>query len=200
MFSGIIEGTGRLKALKRVVKDGDGARVIVECPFSLSAVKKGDSIAVNGCCLTVVSKKGKTFEADLSRETLQVTNLGRLRPGDPVNLERSMRLGDRVGGHLVQGHVDGVGKIVSIKQAPKTITIVIRYPQELRRYLINKGSIAVDGISMTVNRLTKSTFALYVIPHTFQVTNFRGRKIGDPVNLETDMVGKYVASQRARAR
>jgi riboflavin synthase len=194
VFKGIVEGTGKVV---RVSPLKNGSRLSIQSPFVLSPVKKGDSIAVNGCCLTVVAKSGKTFEADLSHETLMVTNLNQIRPGTLVNLERPLRLSDRIDGHLVQGHVDGVGRIRSIRKAGDSWEIEVEIPRGLRRYLIPKGSVAVDGISMTVNRLTPRSFTLVVIPHTFQTTNIKAKRAGDPVNLEVDMVGKYLESLSA---
>ncbi len=191
MFKGIVEGTGRVRALRT---RPDGARLELASSFPLSNCRIGASIAVNGCCLTVVKKNGREFAADLSHETLRVTNLGDLRPGDLVNLERPLRLNDLIDGHLVQGHVDGVGRVVRVEKGPEGSEITIGLPEGLRPYLIAKGSIAVDGISMTVNRLTRKTFTLVVIPHTLQVTNLKAKRSGDPVNLEVDMVGKYIES------
>lgn len=191
MFKGIVEGTGKVV---RVTPLKNGSRLSIQTPFALSSVKKGDSIAVNGCCLTVVAKAGKAFAADLSHETLKVTNLKETRPGSFVNLERPLRLADRIDGHLVQGHVDGVGRVRSIKKPGDSWEIEVAFPKALRRYLIPKGSVAVDGISMTVNHLTPRSFTLVVIPHTFQATNLKAKRAGDPVNLEVDMVGKYLES------
>ena len=200
MFKGIVEGTGRILKISPLKK---GRRLSIAAPFSLSSIKKGDSIAVNGCCLTVVkknppnppfSKGGQRgfFTTDLSHETLAVTNLKTVSEGSLVNLERSLRLGDRIDGHLVQGHVDGMGRIVSVKKIGTAWEIEISLPAILRRYVIAKGSIAVDGISMTVNRLRAGKLTLVVIPHTFQVTNLKAKRAGDPVNLEVDLIGKYI--------
>lgn len=191
MFSGIIEGTGKVLKIDKKKK---AARIRIQSPFSLSRSKIGDSVAVNGCCLTVAVKGKNLFEADLSGETLRVTNLGTLKPGDPVNLERPLRLTDRIGGHLVQGHVDGLGRILNLHRNGFSIEIQIGFPKNLRRYLIPKGSVAVDGISMTVNRLTRKSFTLVVIPHTLQRTDLKAKRVGDPVNLEVDMIGKYIES------
>lgn len=191
MFKGIVEGTG---TILKVIPLKNGCRLRIEAPFGLKAVKKGDSIAVNGCCLTAVAKSGRSFDADLSHETLRVTNLKDAKVGTLVNLERPLRLADRIDGHLVQGHVDGMGKILSIKKPGDSWEILVECPAELRCYVIPKGSITVDGISMTVNRLTPKSFTLVVIPHTFQVTNLKAKRAGDPVNLEVDMIGKYLES------
>lgn len=191
MFKGIVEGTG---IVQKVIPLKNGRRLVVRAPFSLGAVRKGNSLAVNGCCLTGVGKGGRLFEADLSHETMAVTNLGSVGVGGLVNLERPMRLSDRIDGHLVQGHVDGVGKIVKTRKVGVSYEVEISFPKGLRRYFIPKGSVAVDGISMTVNHLTPKTFTLVVIPHTFQVTNLKAKRAEDPVNLEVDMVGKYIES------
>ena len=217
MFKGIVEGTG---IIRKIIPLKNGRRLVVASPFSIGAVRKGNSLAVNGCCLTAVKTnppqspffkggsskhpplkkggRGGFFEADLSHETLAVTNLKSVRVGSLVNLERPMRLSDRIDGHLVQGHVDGVGKIVKTRKVGASYEIEIGFPKNLRRYLIPKGSVAVDGISMTVNHLTPRTFTLVVIPHTFQVTNLKAKRAGDPVNLEVDMVGKYIESLARR--
>lgn len=191
MFSGIVEGTGKILKIDKKKK---AARIQIRSPFSLSKSKIGDSVAINGCCLTIAAKRKNLFEADLSGETLRVTNLGMLKVGDPVNLERPLRLDDRIGGHLVQGHVDGVGRILDLRRNGSSFEVQISFPKNLRHYLIPKGSIAVDGISMTVNRLTRKSFTLVVIPHTLQRTNLKAKRAGDPVNLEVDMIGKYVES------
>jgi riboflavin synthase len=199
VFKGIVEGTGKIL---KVVPLKKGIRLRIQSPFALRTVKNGDSIAVNGCCLTVVAKSEKFFEADLSHETLRVTNLKAIKAGALVNLERPLRLSDRIDGHLVQGHVDGVGKILRIKKPGDSWEIDVECPTDLRRYVIAKGSITVDGISMTVNNLhprpgehkVRPYFTLVVIPHTFQVTNLKAKRAGDPVNLEVDMIGKYVES------
>jgi len=191
MFKGIVEGTGKIVKVARLK---NGSRLTVRSPFPLGSVKKGDSIAVNGCCLTVTSKSARSFDADLSHETLKVTNLKEVRPGSVVNIERPLRLSDRIDGHIVQGHVDGVGRIRSMKKPGDSWEIEIEFPKSLRRYLISKGSITVDGISMTVNRLTPSSFTLVVVPHTFQVTNLKAKRAGDSVNLEVDLIGKYLES------
>jgi riboflavin synthase len=191
MFSGIVEGTG---TVLKITQKGKGTRLKIRAPFALASTKIGDSVAVNGCCLTVAAKRGNLFEADLSSETLRVTGLGKLKGGDSVNLERPLRLVDRIGGHLVQGHVDGLGRILNLRRNGSSLEIEIGFPKNLRRYLIPKGSIAVDGISMTVNRLTEKSFTLVVIPHTLRRTNLRSKRVGNPVNLEVDMIGKYVES------
>ncbi len=195
MFTGIVEGPGKVLA---VTKRGRSARIRIQPSFA-SRLKSGESLAVNGCCLTVEAQGTKWLEADLSFETLRVTNLGHLCVGDRVNLERAMKLGDRINGHWVQGHVDGVGRILKIEKARSGTVITIRFPKHLRPYFISKGSVTVDGVSMTINRLRVDSFSLVVIPHTLRRTNLGGRSVGDRVNLEVDMVGKYLQSFKQHA-
>ncbi|MBI2982452.1 MAG: riboflavin synthase [Deltaproteobacteria bacterium] len=189
MFTGIIEGKGLVAARAHRSK---GAILRIKPTFRLHRLKIGESIAVNGCCLTVARKGDSWFEADLSHETLRVTDLGELDVGDCVNLERPVRPVDRLGGHIVQGHIDGVGKILAVEKNGKGSLIKIRLPKKLRSYLIPKGSVAVDGVSMTVNRLGRDQFSLFVIPHTLKVTTLGERQVGDSVNLEVDIIGKYI--------
>ncbi len=178
MFTGLIEELGSLWAR-------DGSRFTFEADVVTGDAKVGDSIAVNGCCLTVVAFGPGTWSADVVDETLSRTNLGRLAPGDPVNLERPLRLSDRLGGHVVQGHVDGLGVVV---QRPPDL--VVRTPDT--RYLVEKGSVAVDGVSLTVVEVAEDAFRVAVIPHTAQVTTLGQVRPGDMVNLEFDILAKYV--------
>ena len=180
MFTGIVEELGRLRSR-------DGGRMVIEATVVVEDTKVGDSIAVNGCCLTVVDVSAGWWAADAVDETLARTNLGQLRPGDPVNLERPVRLADRLGGHLVQGHVDAVGEIVT--SAPN---LRVRAPADLLRYIVEKGSITVDGCSLTVVKPLEDGFTVAVIPHTADVTTLGSKGPGDLVNLEVDMVAKYV--------
>jgi riboflavin synthase len=179
MFTGIVEELGRVAAA--------GTRLRVEAEQVLDGARLGDSTAVNGCCLTLVAIGDGWFEADVSEETLRRTTLGGLAPGDRVNLERPVRLSDRLGGHLVQGHVDGVGEVVA--PAPD---LQVRMPGDLARYVIQKGSITVDGVSLTVVDPTDDGFSVAVIPHTAEVTTLGRRQPGDRVNLEVDVIAKYV--------
>jgi riboflavin synthase len=191
MFTGIVEELGEVVALDRAP---DSARLTVRGPRVASDARHGQSIAVNGCCLTVVTQAGGEFTADVMAETLDRTSLGDLEPGSPVNLERSVTPLDRLDGHLVQGHVDGVGAIVSRAPAARWDVVTISAPAPLLRYVVLKGSIAVDGISLTVSGLSDAdkTFAVSLIPTTLELTTL-GRKIpGDRVNLEVDVVAKYV--------
>ena len=194
MFTGIIEELGRLRSF--AANEG-GARLEIECSRVLEDAEVGGSIAVNGCCLTVVELGAGWWAADAQRETLDRTALARLAPGDPVNLERPLRLADRLGGHLVQGHVDDVGRIVGQEPLPDGSTLVtIGAPTTLLRYVVAKGSVCVDGVSLTVTTLAtdgdQGTFGVALIPHTLEVTTFGARRPGDAVNLEVDVLAKYV--------
>jgi riboflavin synthase len=189
MFTGIIEGMGTITAIR---PSGQGKRFAVEAGFSLSGSGIGDSIAVNGACLTAVSIAGTRFEADVSPETLSKTLFGKMRMGDRVNLERALRLSDRLDGHLVSGHVDGVGVMRSRSELGNAILITITVAPSLARYMIKKGSVAVDGVSLTINECGSDSFDVSIIPHTAKLTTIGFKKPGDPVNIETDMIGKYV--------
>ena len=189
MFSGIVEAIGAVRSLQ---KDAKGARITIEAPGVLSGVRIGDSIALNGVCITVVHFDDRKFEADLSVETLRRTNLGELAVGGRCNLERAMALGERLGGHLVSGHVDGVGRIKSRKNEGDSIWLTFEAPVEVMRYVVYKGSIAVDGISLTVAACDGETFSVSIIPHTSEQTTLTEKEDGAAVNLEADLIGKYV--------
>ncbi len=190
MFTGIVEELGTLRA---IVPNATGAHLEIACQTVLEDAHIGDSIAVNGCCLTVVSLNADSYVVDAVEETLKMTALGRLAPGERVNLERSVRLFDRLGGHLMQGHVDGVGTLLSrTQQADDSVVVRIQAPKEILRYVVYKGSIAVDGISLTVAGLDDNSFSVAVIPHTQHVTTLGFRQPGSPVNLEVDILAKYV--------
>ena len=180
MFTGIVEELGR-------VRSRDGGRFTFDASLVLEDAKIGDSIAVNGCCLTVVESGDGWWSADAVDETLARTNLGDLQPGDPVNFERPVRAADRLGGHIVQGHVDAVGEVV--EPAPN---LRVRMPRDLARYVVEKGSITVDGCSLTVVDALDDGFSVALIPHTTEVTTLGSRRPGDRVNLEVDLVAKYV--------
>jgi riboflavin synthase len=189
MFTGIIEGLGTITGLR---SSGQGKRLIITADFLLDPSKVGDSISVSGACLTVILIQGKRFEVDVSPETVATTTFGSSKIGDRVNLERAMRLTDRLDGHLVTGHVDGVG-IVNDKKTMDNATILnIGVPQHLLRYMIKKGSVAVDGISLTINDRDKGSFEVSVIPHTSKLTTMGFKKRGAQVNIETDLIGKYI--------
>ena len=189
MFTGIIQGLG---TVRRMTRKGQDAVMGVETAIPLNDLKQGDSVAVNGVCLTITSISGQSFSADVSAETLSRTNLQFLKAGERVNLEKALRLTDFLGGHIVLGHIDGPGKIA--EKTPKSGSIVLGVTVEegLGRYIVEKGSIAVDGISLTVNRYAKDRFYVNIIPHTIENTTLSFKKAGDPVNIETDILGKYV--------
>jgi riboflavin synthase len=169
-----------------------GKRIALAADFDLEGAKIGDSIAVNGACLTVVVLQGSRFEADVSPETLQRTAFLRSVIGDRVNLERALRFSDRLDGHLVSGHIDGVGFLRGRQSQGNAVVVTIEAPRPLIRYIIEKGSVAVDGISLTVNRVESDRFQISIIPHTAKLTTIGFKNIGDPVNIETDLIGKYV--------
>lgn len=188
MFTGIIEGLGTVRSMS-----GGTLILDVKSGFANDPWKIGESVAVNGCCLTVVdASDGLRF--DLSPETLARTSLGSLKTGSKVNLERAMRADGRFGGHIVQGHVDATGEVVSITPRDNATVFQFRFPREWSRYLIDKGSVAIDGISLTVVDLRDDQFDVWIIPHTLQETNLSERKPGDKVNLEFDLIAKYVES------
>jgi riboflavin synthase len=190
VFTGIVEELG---TVRRVTPNATGAQLELEARVVLEDARLGDSIAVNGCCLTVVAIADASYTVDAVEETLRMTCLGALRAGDRVNLERSVRLADRLGGHLVQGHVDGVGTLVAREPAADG-SVFLRFSAlpAVMRYVAYKGSIAVDGISLTVAGVDEDLFTVAVIPHTQEVTTLGFRQIGDPVNLEVDVIAKYV--------
>lgn len=193
MFTGIIEETGTIEQIQET--DG-GIRLALAARLTSRGLKTGDSLAVNGCCLTVVRRtrqKGRAvLQFDLLRETWNRTNLRLVKPGSLVNLERSMAANGRFGGHFVTGHIDGTGEIVTWTRQGADHILEIAASPDLLRYIVTKGSVAVDGISLTVAKLLKGRFRIWVIPHTFAVTALRERTLGDQVNLEADLVGKYV--------
>ncbi len=189
MFTGIIEEMGSVKGLRR---EAGAARLAVSASLVLEGTAIGDSICVNGVCLTVVEMDDSAFSADVANETLKVTNLGDLHAGQKVNLERALRLSARIGGHLVTGHVDAVGRIREKKQEGNSWRMFIETPERALPYIINKGSVAVDGISLTVADVEKTGFSIAMIPHTAKLTTLGYKSTGDSVNLETDIIGKYV--------
>lgn len=190
MFTGIIEELGEVRAIDR---HADGARLEVACTTVLRDATIGASIAVNGCCLTVVDRTNDAWAADVQPESLARTTLGGLRPGDPVNLERPVRLADRLGGHLVQGHVDAVGAVTArTPEADGSTRMTIQVGDGLARYIVEKGSVTVDGVSLTVTDTTRDEFGLALIPHTLAVTTLGVREPGDDVNVEADVIAKYV--------
>jgi riboflavin synthase len=189
MFTGIIEGSGRIADIRSA---GQGSHMTIGTDLALDDVKIGDSIAVNGACLTVVRFDRTRFTVDVSPETLTKTTLRRKRIGDSVNLERALRLSDRLDGHLVSGHIDGMGELSERKASGNAVLMTFAIPETLSRYVVEKGSIAIDGVSLTINRRDRRSFEVSIIPHTAKETTLVRLKIGDAVNIETDMIGKYV--------
>ena len=189
MFTGIIEDTGKVS---RIEYRGQEKRLILELPPHLTEVQLGDSININGVCLTVFQKNEQRIELDLSLETLQKTTLRELREGDQVNLERALRLTDRLGGHIVTGHVDGIGEILEKREERGFLHLRIRIPESVSRYVVQKGSIAIDGISLTVNEYQEGEIRMTLIPYTIEKTTLRQKRVGDRVNIEGDILGKYV--------
>lgn len=189
MFTGIIEHIGTVQSVRTTP---DGSRLAILAPGAAAEFGEGDSVAVNGACLTKVAGTRDDFEVDVSPETLRKTNLGGLKQGEAVNLELSMRLGDRLGGHMVTGHVDGVGRLGRRKPEGDSEMVTIEAPEEVMRYIVSKGSVAIDGISLTVAVRKEREFEVAIIPHTAQKTTLLTKKPGDLVNLEADLIGKYV--------
>jgi riboflavin synthase len=189
MFTGIIEELGRVRSIER---RGEGARVVIEARTVTEGSRDGDSIAVNGVCLTALDVRQDSFAADGSRETLDRSTIGRLRPGSPVNLERAVTPSTRLGGHIVQGHVDARGRFLSATDHGGSWTVRIAYPPEIARYLVFKGSVSVEGISLTIAGLADDYFEVAIIPKTWEVTNLSHLRPNDEVNLEADVIAKYV--------
>ena len=189
MFTGIIEELGRVRTVEQ---RGENAYIVIDARIVTGGTNHGDSIAVNGVCLTALDIHADSFAADVSRETLLRSTLGNLEPGTPVNLERSVTPATRLGGHIVQGHVDARGQFVSVADHGESWTVRIGFPPEIARYLVFKGSVAVEGISLTIANLTDDYFEVAIIPKTWEVTNLSRLKPGDSVNLEVDVIGKYV--------
>src|SRR6266446_5328227 len=189
MFTGIIEERGRIR---EVDKRGEDARIIIEARTVTADSAEGDSISVNGVCLTALDVQPDSFAAAVSKETLLRSTLGSLRAGSPINLERAVTPATRLGGHIVQGHVDARGKFLGFESHGESWTFRIAYPKEIARYLVFKGSVAVEGISLTISNLSYDYFEIAVIPKTWEVTNFSQLKPGDEVNLEVDVIAKYV--------
>jgi riboflavin synthase len=195
MFTGIVEEVGRIAGLR---KRGQSVVFNIRAKNVARGTKEGDSIAVNGVCLTVTEKRGRQCTVRAVEETLSKTNLGMLREGDPVNLERSLLPTTRLGGHFVLGHVDTTGKIESIRELKSSKLVWVSFPRRFSHYLIPVGSVAVNGVSLTVARLTADRFAVSLIPHTLKVTTFGSSRPGDRVNIEFDMLGKYVQQLKRR--
>lgn len=193
MFTGIVEGTARIA---RIAPSGGSSRSSMRMTVDLgkkaaAGLKKGQSVAVNGACLTVVARSGTKCDFEVIDETVERTALGGLSRGDRVNIERPLRAGARLDGHFVLGHIDGVGRIASVREEPGQVRVAIRLPRRLARHVVEKGSIAVDGVSLTVAGVRGTTAEVCLVPHTVKVTNFASRRAGDAVNIETDILAKY---------
>lgn len=192
MFTGIVEGIGKIEKISKNTKNRSAIEMTVNLGKYAKGLKIGQSVALNGVCLTAtkLSKSNCVFE--MIEETTRKTDLGNLKPGDIVNIERSLKTGDRLEGHFVLGHVDGVGIITKIQNKSKEVQIWFEIPKKLSKYVVKKGSIAVDGISLTVVDVKNNLASVCLIPHTIQVTNFKTKNIGDKINIETDILGKYI--------
>jgi len=189
MFTGLIQEIGTIQSIST---NREGKEFIIRAPHLISEIEIDDSVATNGVCLTATHMTPDSFKVQAIHMTLEKTSLGGLKTGDKVNLELSLRPSDRLGGHMVQGHVNGLGKIHSIRQMGENWEIEISFPQNLRKYMISEGSIALDGISLTIARLTEKTLTVAIIPHTLEKTTLSTKKIGDQINIEVDMVAKYI--------
>ncbi|SHK50361.1 riboflavin synthase [Paramaledivibacter caminithermalis] len=189
MFTGLVEEVGIVQSVLKGIKS---AKIVIKANKVLEDVKLGDSISTNGVCLTVTDFKDNTFSVDIMAETMRRSTLKNLIPGSKVNLERALRLDDRLGGHLVSGHIDGTGLISSLDREDNAVWVTIKPSTDLLKYIIHKGSIAIDGISLTVAYVDEKVFKVSIIPHTKDVTTLLDKSIGDEVNLECDMIGKYI--------
>ncbi len=192
MFTGIVEGVGKVNKISKITKNRSAIEMTIDLGKQVKGLKIGQSVALNGVCLTAtkISKSKCIFE--MIEETTKKTDLGNLKVGGVVNIERSLKAGDRLEGHFVLGHVDGVGKIKKIVKKPKEVQVYFEVPKSLAKYVVKKGSIAIDGISLTVVDIKKTLASVSLIPHTIQITNFHTKKVGDKINIETDILGKYI--------
>lgn len=194
MFTGIIEGLGNIVRFDKKTTNCSAAKMKIKLGKIAKGLKIGDSVAINGVCLTAVNISKDVAEFEMVGETIKKTNLGSLKSGNKVNIERSLKVGERLEGHFVLGHVDGVGIISKMEKQPSQIKIWTKVPKELSKYIIKKGSVTVDGISLTVVDVLKDQFSVSIIPHTMKITNLSYKKVGDKVNIETDILGKYILS------
>lgn len=194
MFTGIIEAVGRIKSVELA---SGGGRLAITCELADNDLKIGDSVAINGVCLTVTNISGNVFHADVGAETLKVTTLKNASAGNYVNVERPLKLGSRLGGHLMQGHVDAIGKVLNIIKLSSGYNVKLEAPAGLSKYIVKKGSIGINGISLTVADCNGGAFSVFLIPHTIETTTFKYLKDGDAVNLEADIIGKYVEKMAA---
>ncbi len=196
MFTGIVEGIGIVKKLDKKTNNRSAAKIKVDLGNLSKGLKVGHSVALNGVCLTVTRISKEVAEFEMIGETIKKTDLGKLESGDKVNIERSLKVGDRMEGHFVLGHIDGTGKIINIEKLPKEIKLWIELPNFLTKYVVKKGSIAIDGISLTLVDVIKNKISVCIIPHTLKITNLDSKKIGEKVNIETDILGKYTTAKR----
>jgi len=192
MFTGIVVGTGKVKNITKNTKNRSAVQMIVDLGKQAKGLKMGQSVALNGVCLTVTKLSKHLGRFEMIDETTKKTDLGNLKIGSIVNIERSLKAGDRLEGHFVLGHVDGVGIIKKILKKPKEVQVWFEVPKKLAKYIVKKGSIAIDGISLTVVEIKKNLVLVSFIPHTITITNFKTKKVGDKVNIETDILGKYI--------
>ena len=192
MFTGIIEGIGKIEKISKNTKNRSAIQMTVNLGKYAKGLKIGQSVALNGVCLTATKLTKSNCIFEMIEETTNKTDLGNLKPGDIVNIERSLRTGDRLEGHFVLGHVDGVGTIKKIQNKPKEVQVWFEVPKELSKYVVKKGSIAVDGISLTVVDIKNNLASVCLIPHTMEITNFKTKNVGDKINIETDILGKYI--------
>ena len=196
MFTGIVEGIGIIKKFEKKTNTRSAAKMKVNLGNLAKGLKAGHSVAINGVCLTVTKISKGEAEFEMIGETIKKTDLGNLESGDKVNIERSLKVGDRMEGHFVLGHIDGTGKIINIEKSPKEIKLWIELTNDLTKYVVKKGSIAIDGISLTLVDIIKNKISVCIIPHTIETTNLNSKKIGDKVNIETDILGKYATAKR----
>jgi riboflavin synthase len=195
VFTGIIEGQGIVKKFDIKTQNRSAAKMGIDLGNLAKGLQIGDSVAINGVCLTATHISKKHAEFEMIDETLKKTNLGMIKSGDKVNIERSLKVGERMEGHFVLGHIDGTGKIIKIEKLSKEIKFWIELPKDLARFVVKKGSITVDGISLTLVDVLKNKISICIIPHTMKITNLGSKKIGDKVNIETDILGKYAISK-----
>ena len=196
MFTGIVEGIGIIKKFEKKTNTRSAAKMKVDLGNLAKGLKAGHSVAINGVCLTVTKIFKNYAEFEMIGETIRKTDLGKLESGDKVNIERSLKIGDRMEGHFVLGHIDGTGKIIKIEKMPKEIKLWIKLPNNLTKHVVKKGSIAINGISLTLVDVIKNKISVCIIPHTMKITNLNSKKIGDKVNIETDILGKYTTAKR----
>lgn len=196
MFTGIVEGTGIIKKFEKRTNNRSAAKMKVKLGKLAKGLKIGHSVAINGVCLTISKILQNEAEFEMIGETLKKTDLGNLESGDKVNIERSLKVGDRMEGHFVLGHIDGTGKILNIEKLKKEIKFWIELPNYLTKYVVKKGSITLEGISLTVVDVIKNKISVCIIPHTMKITNLNSKKIGDKINIETDVLGKYIVDKK----